>query len=529
MRKAVVSPIQPSVVDKVAPAPPSPFPAALCDFMLKNWRAQRRKLPPKVRGLRYFAQRRARLSEAFAQDLLVVPTGHEKVRANDTYYPFRPGSDFYYLTGNLEPDCVLVMVPKRFGDAAGAEASASPARHHHAFLFVEPNPGRSDVTFFTDRNKGELWVGPRLGVTESAHRFGVTGCLPLAELPERLAAWRAQAAGGRQKKPSAAYRLVRGFDDEVVRPLAGAGDEAQAQRDAELAEWLSEARLIKDAHEVRALERACASTARGFDDVIGRLRTGKSEREVEGVFNLRARMEGNAVGYNTIAASGHHACVLHWQHNDGGLNQNELLLLDAGVEGHELYTADVTRTLPIGGKFSPAQSDVYDLVLQAQAAAFAAVRPGRDFMEPNARAMEVLTYGLVQMGILPDAADALHPAHQYYKRYTLHMVSHMLGIDVHDCAAARAQTYKYGKLQPGMVLTVEPGLYFQRDDLTVPAKYRGIGVRIEDDVLVTARGMRILSELPRERREVERWMADVWRKDGRGAGAARVKTRGGKR
>ena len=482
---------------------PSPFPAELCRFMLTAWQHKKKKLPARVPGARYFARRREALSAAFEGELLVVPTGHEKVRANDTAYPFRPGSDFYYLTGNLEPDCVLVLVP-RSGTQKG----------HDSFLFVEPNPGRTDLTFFTDRVKGELWVGPRLGVLESAHRFGVTGCLPLAELHQHLAAWRAPQAKARGAAVPRSWRLVRGIDDALAQILGAGGGNLpeQVERDAALAATLSEMRLLKDAHEVRALTRACASTARGFEDVIARLPRGKSEREVEGVFNLRARVEGNAVGYNTIAASGQHACVLHWQHNDGGLKRGQLLLLDAGVEGNELYTADVTRTLPIVGRFSSAQSDVYDLVFEAQKAAFTAVRPGLDFMEPNVRAMQVLAHGLQQLGVLKNAEEALKPKNQYYKRYTLHMVSHMLGIDVHDCAAARAQSYRYGKLQAGMVLTVEPGLYFQRDDLTVPAKYRGIGVRIEDDVLVTGRGMRILSDLPRERREVERWMAQVWRR-----------------
>ncbi|MFN0061091.1 MAG: M24B family metallopeptidase, partial [Myxococcaceae bacterium] len=241
--------------------------------------------------------------------------------------------------------------------------------------------------------------------------------------------------------------------------------------------------------------------------------TARSEREVEGVFNLRARVEGNDVGYGTIAAAGAHACTLHWTHNDGPVRRGQLLLLDAGVEGHTLYTADITRTLPVSGRFSREQREVYTLVHVAQAAAFAEVKPGNDFLAPNKAAMKVLAHGLERLGILPDAAMALEEQHQFYKRYSLHNVSHMLGLDVHDCAKARQETYKFGKLVPGMVLTVEPGLYFQMDDLTVPAKYRGIGVRIEDDVLVTARGHRNLSSaIPSEATAVEKWMAQVQRK-----------------
>jgi Xaa-Pro aminopeptidase len=274
---------------------------------------------------------------------------------------------------------------------------------------------------------------------------------------------------------------------------------------------LSELRLIKDELEITELSKVVHSTKRAFEDVIRTLRNAKNEREVEGIFNLRARVEGNDVGYGTIAASGANACILHWTRNDAKLKKSDLLLLDAGIEGNALYTADITRTLPISGKFSKVQREVYDLVHASQSAALAAVKPGNDFMEPNRAAQRVLAEGLVRMGILDDAEKALLPDQQLHRRYTLHNTSHMLGIDVHDCAKARQEVYRYGPLQPGMVLTVEPGLYFQPDDLTVPEKYRGIGVRIEDDVLVTQKGMRNLSgSIPRSSDDVEAWMAHLW-------------------
>jgi len=225
-------------------------------------------------------------------------------------------------------------------------------------------------------------------------------------------------------------------------------------------------------------------------------------------------MEGNDVGYTSIVASGAHACTLHWKHNDGDIRKGDLLLLDAGIEGHSLYTADITRTLPISGKFTPEQRAVYEIVLEAQNAALKLVRPGNDFMAPNKAAMAVIAKGLERLGILPmSAEEALRDENQFYRRYSLHNVSHMLGLDVHDCAQARAENYKYGRLEPGMVLTIEPGLYFQTDDLTVPSKYRGIGVRIEDDVVVTEKGHRILSSsLPREVKDVEKWMKDLWKR-----------------
>ncbi len=458
-------------------------PPALLAYMTQGWKPDNRPLPKPIKAARYHASRRQVLSARFPGETLIIPTGHEKVRANDTNYRFRPGTDFFYLTGNLEPDCVLVLEPK-------------PEGGHTSVLYVEPNPRKTDATFFTDRNKGELWVGPRLGVPESQAHFAIDEA---RGLPELDAALKAVAKAPR--------RVLRGHSDRVDRALP-----EQKAQDRELAEFLSEMRLIKDKHELAELRAAIASTARGFEDVIRSLPGGRSERQVEGVFNLRARLEGNDVGYGTIAAAGHHACILHWTRNDGPLLPGELLLLDAGVEGNSLYTADITRTLPISGRFTPEQAEIYELVLQAQEAAFSAVAPGNDFMEPNRRAMRVLAQGLERLGILPGTAeDALKDEHQFYKRYSLHNVSHMLGLDVHDCAQARQEVYRYGKLEAGMVLTVEPGLYFQLDDLTVPKKYRGIGVRIEDDVVVTKDGMENLSGfIPTQPEDIEAWIQHVW-------------------
>ena len=464
-------------------------PPNLLNFMLRSWAPDTRKPPRAAANAASCAQRRQRLSQRFPGELLVVPSGHRKVRANDTYYPFRPGTDFFYLTGVMEPDCVLVLLPQ--GSA------------HEPLLFVEPNPGKSDATFFTDRNKGELWEGYRPGVPETQARHAI----PCRALPELAAVLQAAMA-----LPGARARIVRGFS-AATEALLGAGPREQSQRDAQLASFLSELRLIKDAGEIRALASAMQATRRGFEDVIARLKTARSERELEGVFWTRARMEGNDVGYTSIVAAGSHACTLHWKHNDGVLRRGDLLLLDAGIEGNSLYTADITRTFPIDGRFTREQRAVYQIVLEAQRAALKLVRPGNDFMAPNRAAMAVIARGLEELGILPmSAEEALRDENQFYRRYSLHNVSHMLGLDVHDCAQARSENYKYGKLEAGMVLTVEPGLYFQTDDLTVPRRYRGIGVRIEDDVLVTARGHRVLSaSLPSEPDEVEAWMRRVWR------------------
>lgn len=457
----------------------SGIPADLLAFMTRDWEQRKQPVPP-VRGQERFAHRRSQVSAAFPGELLIVPTGHEKTRANDTAYRFRPGTDFYYLTGNLEPDCVLVFFP----DGPG----------HRAVLFTEPNPGKTDATFFTDRVKGELWVGPRLGIEASAQRYGLES-RPLAELAAALKA-----------TSDASVRCFQGIDPALESDLDGVFQRSSG-RDGAFAAFLSELRLRKDALEIDELRAAIAATKRGFDDVIRALPIAVTERVVEGVFGLRARVEGNDVGYGTIAASGPDACTLHWVRNDRRIEPDDLLLLDAGVEGVSLYTADVTRTIPVAGTFSPEQREIYTLVWEAQQAAFTACAPGRHFLDPNRAAMEVLAHGLERLGILASATEALRDDKQFYKRYSLHNVSHMLGLDVHDCAQARAETYRFGALEPGMVLTVEPGLYLQPDDLTVPARYRGIGVRIEDDIVITATGYENLTAtFPSHPDSVEDWV-----------------------
>jgi Xaa-Pro aminopeptidase len=356
-------------------------------------------------------------------------------------------------------------------------------------LYQAPTMDRSTPAFFTDRMYGELWVGPRPSLAATSALLGIQ-TRPLDEI-EQLKGTEA--------------RVVRGYDAGVEALLVTA-----EEADAELAEFLSELRLVKDEHEVAQLQDAVDATITGFEDVVRQLDAAlaTSERWIEGVFGLRARVEGNDVGYGSICAAGAHACTLHWTDNDGPVRDGDLVLLDMGVENLELYTADVTRTLPVDGRFTDRQREVYLLVFQAQEAALAECRPGSEFLAPHRAAMRVLAHGLERLGVLDDAEAALAEDDQRYRRYTLHGVSHMLGLDVHDCAHARDEAYRHGTMEPGWVLTVEPGLYFQPDDLTVPEDLRGIGVRIEDDVLITADGFRNLSAaLPRHPDEVEAWMA----------------------
>jgi Xaa-Pro aminopeptidase len=274
--------------------------------------------------------------------------------------------------------------------------------------------------------------------------------------------------------------------------------------------------LIKDEYEINEMREACRQTAMAFEAVVADIpdavRRGRGERWIEGIIGLHARHVGNAVGYDTIAAAGDHACTLHWIRNDGDLRKGELLLLDAGIELDSLYTADITRTVPINGTFSDEQRMVYDAVYEAQQAGIAAAQPGARFVDVHKAAIAVIAQNLDDWGLLPvSVAEALGEHGGQYRRWMVHGTSHHLGIDVHDCAQARLENYREGVLQPGMIITVEPGLYFKPDDELIPKPLRGIGVRIEDDILITSTGNENLTAaLPRRSADVEAWMSTIW-------------------
>lgn len=426
------------------------------------------------------ADRRAALSARFPGERLVIPAGNLKTRSNDTEYAFRASTEYAYLTGDQTHDGVLVLEP--VGDG------------HEATIYLLPRSDRENGEFWLD-GMGELWVGRRHSLTEAEKLLGIPA-KDVRELPAAL------------KEATGPVRNVRGHDAGIEAALT---DKVTAERDEELRVFLSEARLVKDAFEVAELQKACDSTARGFEDVVKVLDKAEatSERYIEGTFFLRARVEGNDVGYGSICASGPHACTLHWVRNDGPVRSGDLLLLDAGVETTELYTADVTRTLPVNGRYTEIQRKIYDAVYEAQEAGIAAVKPGAAYRDFHDAAQRVLAEKLVEWGLVEGPAERVLEL-GLQRRWTLHGTGHMLGMDVHDCAAARTEAYVDCALEPGMCLTVEPGLYFQADDLTVPEEYRGIGVRIEDDILVTEDGNRNLSAaLPRRSDEVEAWMAGL--------------------
>ncbi|MGE3192506.1 MAG: aminopeptidase P family protein [Microbacteriaceae bacterium] len=473
----------------------TPQSATFKDFISGGW-AERPEASPAPRAQApYAADRRARISAMHPGERLIVPAGPAKARANDTDYPYRAHSAFSYLTGwgsDAVPGSVLVLEPTAHG--------------HDATLYFLPTAGRDSDEFYANAAIGEFWTGPRPGLSEVA-----------ADL--RIATRHLDEFAAVVDATDASTRIVREADRDLTdqldgRRLLAAEDAASVDEDVDTVFFrdLSEMRLVKDDYEIREMRLAIDATKHGFDDVIADLPQiiahPRGERLVEGTFYRRARAEGNAVGYDTIAASGPHACTLHWTRNDGPVVPGDLILLDAGIELDSLYTADITRTLPISGTFTPIQRQVYEAVLEAADAARAIVKPGIRFREVHAAAMQVIARKTAEWGLLPvSAEESLDADLQYHRRYMVHGTSHHLGIDVHDCAQARRELYLDGEVLEGMVFTIEPGLYFQPDDLTVPEEFRGIGVRIEDDVLVTADGCENLSAgIPRTADEVEAWL-----------------------
>jgi Xaa-Pro aminopeptidase len=283
------------------------------------------------------------------------------------------------------------------------------------------------------------------------------------------------------------------------------------ERDALLAGVLSELRLEKDDWEIEQLQNAVDATVLGFEDVARRLPADavSPERLIDGVFEWRARVCGNGLGYSSVVAGGPRSTVLHWSRNDAIVEPGQIVLMDMGVENVNCYTADVTRVLPVSGTFSTAQRDVYDIVYASRCAGLATLAPGVAFGDVHLTCMRVLAEGLQDLGILNCSVDeAMDPDGQAYRRWTLHGFGHMLGLDIHDCGYARREAYAAGVLRENYVLTMEPGLYLQPHDELVPEELRGVGVRIEDDVLVTAEGNRVLTRaLPTESHEVEAWLA----------------------
>ncbi|MBB4689261.1 aminopeptidase P N-terminal domain-containing protein [Amycolatopsis jiangsuensis] len=418
------------------------------------------------------APRRARrrvLAADFPGVTLVVPAGRPAVRTNDLPFAYRPGTDHMWLAGPTEPGSVLVLGPD--GEETLYVAEQPALGHPNAVLDVH----------------GPLIEGPLETCAATAVRLGVE-TRPIGELGKRL---RGTAA-----------KTVRGLDPHVDALVADDGRELEKQ--------LARRRLYKDAYEIAQLRHTADVTVEGFAAVARALPDAVRHGQafVEGVFAQHARTHGRGLAFTPIVGSGHQATILHWQRNDQRIGPGDLLLLDAGVEGPELYASDVARTMPVSGRYTSAQRDVHDIVHAAHQAALAAARPGGSFTDPHQAAQRVLADGLHSLGVLPHPAfDGLAAGERSW-RWTLHVTSHMLGADVHDSLVVAGE-YTAGTLEPGHVLAVEPGLYFSPFDDYVPEHLRGIGVRIEDNVVVEDNGIEVLTAaLPTSATGIEDWIAD---------------------
>lgn len=414
----------------------------------------------------------------------VIPTASAKVRNHDSQYRYRPDSDFWYLTGFAEPESALVLLPS-------ARGVNGDAHRPQSVLFLREK----------DREK-EIWNGRRLGVAAAPDTLGIDEARPIErlwrDLPELLKGYerivyRAGADETRDRRMMKVYGELRARAKGSVRPPLELLDPAP---------FVHELRLRKSAAEIEIMRRGAEISRVAHTEAMRRARPGVRENELDALLEYTfRRLGGTGAAYTNIVAGGANATILHYVENDQPLADGDLVLIDAGAEC-EFYASDVTRTFPVNGTFSDVQRSVYELVLEAQLAAIDAVQPGASFTAPHDRALEVLCTGLLRLGLLKGTLkDTLHS--ESYRRFYMHRTSHWLGLDVHDCGA-----YVDGgnsrALEPGMVLTVEPGIYIAPDDETVDARYRGIGIRIEDDVLVTASGRDVITAgIPKTVAEVE--------------------------
>ncbi|HEX8696690.1 MAG TPA: aminopeptidase P N-terminal domain-containing protein [Longimicrobium sp.] len=423
--------------------------------------------------------RRERFLEGIGAGVAILCSAPELIRSRDTEIKYRQDSDLFYLTGFAEP-AVAVLTPH------------DP--EHRFTLFVRPrDPDR------------EQWDGPRAGVEGARERFGADAAYPLAELDERLKAlvepadalW--YALGSSDDMDRRVVALLREFRLKRARSGKGFGD----VRDP--AGVLDPMRVIKEPGEVELVRRAARLSARGHLAALAAARPGVGEWELEALIDSTFRAAGPDSGpaYDTIVGSGANATVLHYVANERRARAGELVLVDAGAQVG-LYCGDITRTFPVSGRFTAPQRAVYDVVLAALEAAIAAIRPGAPFSDGHEAARRVLVQGMVDLGLLSGEVDELIES-EAFKRFFMHQTSHYLGLDVHDAGDYRARGGDWLPLRPGMVLTVEPGLYVAADAEDVPDELRGIGIRIEDNVLVTEDGCEILTrDVPVEAGAIER-------------------------
>jgi Xaa-Pro aminopeptidase len=432
----------------------------------------------------FFKERRERLMSAYPSAVFIFPSSEEVLRNPDVHYPFRQESNFYYLSGFEEPESFLVLAP-----------SKSRPGSHRSVLFVRKR----------DPEK-EMWEGERYGIEGALQVFGVDEAYLFVEfdkkLPELLDGteqlfYRIGLHDATDRKVMAAVEIFRRAQGRSGKALLPIHDPTEP---------LGELRIFKSAEEIKILRRACEITALAHKTAMVELRPGMNEFEIEALVDYVLRKNGcQRVGYGSIIAGGKNATCLHYRSNNESLKDGDLLLIDAGGE-FDYYTSDITRTFPVGQRFTLAQRKLYDLVLASQKEAIAMVKPGVTLPEIHKRVCEVLVDGLLSLGLLQAKNSAEREkilTESGHRRFYPHNTSHWLGMDVHDVGLYRKDG-EPRKLEPGMVLTIEPGLYVQPTDLAAPREFKDIGIRIEDDILVTSTGNEVLTrDAPKEIEEIE--------------------------
>ncbi|MCS3747289.1 Xaa-Pro aminopeptidase [Xanthomonas arboricola] len=434
-------------------------------------------------GAAEYARRRKQLMQmAGEQAILILPAAPERIRSHDTHYPYRQDSDFWYLSGFPEPEAVLVLVPGR--------------KHGEAILFCRERDAER-----------EAWDGPREGQEGAVERYGMDDAYPIDDVDEIL-------PGLLEGRSRVYYHFGRDVDFDLkligwlkrVREQVRHG--AQPPHEfLELGHLLHEQRLFKSRDEIALMQQAADISVRAHRAAMRLARPGLYEYELQAEVERVFRAADAWPAYGSIVGTGSNACVLHYRANNARSRDGDLVLIDAGAE-YRGYAADITRTFPVNGRFTPAQRALHDLVGAAQAAALAQARPGVAYEAGHLAAVETLTEGLLRLGLLKGKLER-NIAEEQYKRFYRHKTGHWLGLDVHDVGDYRLAG-ESRLLEPGMVFTIEPGLYVSADDTSVDARWRGIGIRTEDDVLITADGHRVLTDaLARSADEIEAEMAGV--------------------
>ena len=428
-----------------------------------------------------YARRRRQLMRMAGDDaILVIPAAPERIRSRDTYYPYRQDSDLLYLTGFQEPEAVLVLVPGR--------------SHGEVILFCrERDPVR------------EGWDGPRVGPEGAVEVLGVDDAYPINDLDDILPG----LLEGRQR---VYYHFGRDVEFDLkligwvnrVRAMMKMGNRPPHEF-LELGHLLDEQRLFKDRDELRFMRRAAKISVEAHAAAMHAVRPGMHEYELQAELEAVFRRNGAEPAYGSIVGAGANGCVLHYVDNQARIGESELVLIDAGAE-YRGYAADITRTFPASGRFTKEQRALHDVVHEAQRLALLESRAGNPYGRVHEAAVEALTEGLLRLGLLKGKLEQ-RIADSSYQRFYPHKTGHWIGLDVHDVGEYRIDGQSR-LIEPGMVFTIEPGLYVRPDDTSVAAKWRGIGIRIEDDVLVTRDGLEVLTDgLARSAGEIEEFMA----------------------